>query len=168
MILHEYTKKDKENKNRLYVKLQCDHCGCEYERLKRFLVQTHGCSPKCLSWLKGERVLVTCAHCNLEHEKKKSQLNNSKSGLYFCSRKCKDEGQSYLEEIQPDHYGLGNGKYDYRQRALNYYGPKCNSCGYSANLAAIEVHHKDKNRDNNEINNLEVLCANCHAIHHRG
>ena len=31
---------------------------------------------------------------------------------------------------------------------------------------SIIVYHKDTNRENNDISNLEVLCANCHAIEH--
>jgi len=71
-----------------------------------------------------------------------------------------------MPEIQPNHYGTGNGESSYRRLALLEYGYKCQKCGYEANKAAIEVHHKDHNRENNTIENLEVLCANCHAIHH--
>jgi len=28
------------------------------------------------------------------------------------------------------------------------------------------VHHKDRNRENNEIENLELLCPNCHSEDH--
>lgn len=42
----------------------------------------------------------------------------------------------------------------------------CCRCGYE-NAEALEVHHKDRNRSNNEIDNLEVLCCNCHRLEHR-
>ncbi len=40
--------------------------------------------------------------------------------------------------------------------------------GYRQNehTCILVVHHKDKNRENNTIENLEVLCPNCHAIRH--
>ena len=41
----------------------------------------------------------------------------------------------------------------------------CERCGFD-HYAAIIVHHKDRDRDNNTLENLEVLCANCHAIEH--
>ena len=30
------------------------------------------------------------------------------------------------------------------------------------------LHHKDRDRHNNDISNLEILCSNCHAIEHWG
>jgi 5-methylcytosine-specific restriction endonuclease McrA len=43
----------------------------------------------------------------------------------------------------------------------------CNRCGYSAMPEILDVHHRDRDRTNNEPENLEVLCPNCHAIEHR-
>lgn len=42
---------------------------------------------------------------------------------------------------------------------------ECARCGYD-NALVMEVHHKDRNRGNNAIENLEVLCANCHRLEH--
>lgn len=39
----------------------------------------------------------------------------------------------------------------------------CNRCNSSKYLC---VHHKDRNRKNNEFNNLEILCKKCHQIEH--
>jgi hypothetical protein len=79
-----------------------------------------------------------------------------------CSRACSNT-----------HFRSGNnnpnwvdGNKTYRDRAIRTFGCKCQRCGYDANEAAIVVHHKDHSRENNDISNLEVLCANCHAIHH--
>lgn len=55
---------------------------------------------------------------------------------------------------------------NYREVAYNTYGKICNRCGYD-NVLALEVHHKDRNRENNSVDNLEVLCCNCHAIEHK-
>ena len=29
------------------------------------------------------------------------------------------------------------------------------------------VHHKDRDRNNSDISNLEILCANCHMKEHK-
>lgn len=66
----------------------------------------------------------------------------------------------------PPHYGLGNGTYNYRERALQAHGAKCNRCGYDKNVAGLAVHHIDHNRANNDLSNLEVICGTCHHIEH--
>lgn len=147
----------------------CDSCGVEFRKQKRLAEgapREHYCSLLCYNKdrISPDRVSLTCAHCSTTFTRAKSKLQSSKSGLYFCTRACKDTAQSYMPEIQPDHYGSGVG--EYRARALKAYGYVCNRCGYSENNAALVVHHKDHNRSNDNINNLEVLCANCHAIHH--
>lgn len=43
---------------------------------------------------------------------------------------------------------------------------KCECCGnteWMGKKIPLEVHHKDGNRFNNNIENLEILCPNCHA-----
>lgn len=42
-------------------------------------------------------------------------------------------------------------------------GEVCNKCGSNENL---EVHHKDKNPQNNVLENLKILCRHCHRIEH--
>ena len=44
---------------------------------------------------------------------------------------------------------------------------KCECCGrktWMGNPIPLELHHKDGNRDNNTIQNFELLCPNCHAF----
>ena len=44
---------------------------------------------------------------------------------------------------------------------------KCEICGYSEWLGQpipLELHHKDGNHYNNNLNNLQVICPNCHAL----
>ena len=46
-------------------------------------------------------------------------------------------------------------------------GHKCERCGrthWLGELIPLEVHHKDGDRRNNDLTNLELLCANCHAL----
>lgn len=99
--------------------------------------------------------------------KNKSKRANSKSGLYFCCRECKDQAQRIggIKEIMPLHYGEGHFA-DYRKLAIRNKSTVCERCNYDENIAAIVVHHKDRDRSNNSLENLEVLCANCHAIEH--
>lgn len=40
---------------------------------------------------------------------------------------------------------------------------KCEKCISSSDLL---VHHIDRNRRNNKIENLQILCTSCHAVVH--
>lgn len=166
-IIKEYVGKDTCNRNRTFVDVKCQICTNIFTRQKRQLnTEYHCCSAMCLNIAKGNSIELHCDHCGDLFIRAKSKLELSKSGKYFCSRKCKDTAQKYMIEIQPDHYGQITGHTTYREKAFKTYLPLCNRCGYS-NKEALEVHHKDRNRENNEISNLEILCANCHTIEHK-
>lgn len=54
-----------------------------------------------------------------------------------------------------------------RNRLLSegYFEPVCCCCGLSewmGNPIPLELHHKDGNKDNNSLDNLELRCPNCH------
>lgn len=165
MLLYEKIDLDTEKRKRVFNYYSCDYCGKEYRKQKRFAgsKQEHYCSTLCYN-NDNIRVTLTCAYCGTEFKRPPSKLQNSKSGLYFCSREHKDLAQSFIKEIQPDHYGTGK---SYRDKAFKEYGKVCQECGYD-NEHALEVHHIDKNRENNDISNLKVLCANCHTLIHKG
>ena len=46
---------------------------------------------------------------------------------------------------------------------------KCEICGFSEWMGKpipLELHHKDFNHYNNSLDNLQILCANCHMQAH--
>lgn len=50
-------------------------------------------------------------------------------------------------------------------KLLGQRGKKCERCNYSK-YQLLEVHHKNKDRKNNTLGNLELICPNCHAEEH--
>jgi len=50
-------------------------------------------------------------------------------------------------------------------RLLQQRGKKCGRCNYNK-YEILQVHHKDRNRSNNELENLELICPNCHLEEH--
>lgn len=51
-----------------------------------------------------------------------------------------------------------------------YFGKCCSKCGLSEWMGVelpLELHHKDNNHNNNSLDNLQILCPNCHAITHK-
>jgi predicted RNA-binding Zn-ribbon protein involved in translation (DUF1610 family) len=162
---------DSEGRNRLFNFYSCDCCGVEYKKQARLSVGSkyeHYCSVSCGNKdnINNTHIEFCCANCGIVFFRTKSKLKNSKHNIYFCSRACKDKGQSYITEIQPAHYNTGTGKSSYRSKALNNLPNVCAVCEYD-NVDALEVHHIDKDRQNNSLSNLLVLCANCHTLIHK-
>ena len=50
-------------------------------------------------------------------------------------------------------------------RLIEVRGIQCGRCGYSK-IEILHVHHKDRNRGNNNLDNLELICPNCHYEEH--
>lgn len=50
-------------------------------------------------------------------------------------------------------------------RLMKIRGKSCERCGYIRS-EIIQVHHKDRNNQNNELYNLELVCPNCHYEEH--
>ena len=53
----------------------------------------------------------------------------------------------------------------YRMKAIEQKGHECENCG---ERSEVEVHHRDKNHCNNDLDNLIVLCPECHNTVHNG
>lgn len=54
-----------------------------------------------------------------------------------------------------------------KDHLINEKGHQCECCNNHSWLEhpiQLEIHHKDGNRLNNEISNLQLLCPNCHAM----
>lgn len=106
--------------------------------------------------------------CSKSFYRSNSKLQNSRSGLQFCSRACKEKCQQIiggLEEIWPDHYGSKEEKY--RSKALSAHPHKCIDCSYSI-VSILEIHHLDRDRKNSDIDNLVIICPTHHKERHRG
>ena len=158
-----------------HILKNCLTCTKEFTAHLNDIKRGYGkfCSHSCSSIYAGKNKIkpisnVICALCKTDFYLSKSKKKRSKSGLYFCCRAHKDEAQCIggIKEIMPPHYG--NTLQDYRVVAfvINKKTKQCERCGYNAHEACIVVHHKDRDRKNNNITNLEILCANCHAIEH--
>ncbi len=82
-----------------------------------------------------------------------------------CSRACANKNRAGTR------YKIGSPKDKVKdQRALKLRllasrGKRCERCGYDKK-EILNVHHKDRDRKNNDLGNLELLCPNCHAEEH--
>lgn len=82
-----------------------------------------------------------------------------------CSRACANRNRTGIK------YKIGSPKDKVKdQRAVKLRliavrGTKCERCGYGR-VEILHVHHRDRNRNNNELENLELICPNCHYEEH--
>lgn len=114
-----------------------------------------------------------CIKCN-------NVITKKRKGLKFCSPKCRSAYNAYQWCLRKGKFkkpGVGSGGNQEGQNNHMYktgigsYSKKgfanlpniCNKCQSLENLL---VHHKDENRSNNELDNLEILCKRCHQKHH--
>ena len=82
-----------------------------------------------------------------------------------CSRSCANksrEGVRYKIGSPKDKAKLFRGL---KMQLLKERGDKCGRCNYNK-YEILQVHHKDRNRKNNNLENLELICPNCHYEEH--
>jgi len=79
-------------------------------------------------------------------------VNTPERGIYIIT----ELGKDVFEGLQEDW-----GTRFTRDELIAILGGKCEKCEVKKNL---EIHHVDKNRDNNARNNLKVLCKTCHHV----
>ena len=63
-------------------------------------------------------------------------------------------------------YYIGKTQYKYYTKARKFYGDICADCGWNKYPEVLQVHHINKNRKDNSIENLVVLCPTCHNTRH--
>jgi len=106
-----------------------------------------------------------CLFCD---EKLKNSYNK------FCNLKCFHDF-NHKEYIKRWLDGKENGRgaetvsAHVRKYLYEKNGEKCSRCGWKernnfTNRIPLHAHHKDGNWKNNVLNNLEILCPNCHSL----
>ena len=148
--------------------VQCKVCCKEYYTKPSWLKIGHGiyCSVKCRGLADRKGRQVDCHMCGTTIYKPLQELKRSKSKKYFCSTKCSLSwiNSSHFEENSVNWKG---GRYCYKN-IMKRKGEKyeCKLCG-KKDHRILAVHHIDKNRLNNDRENLAWLCYNCHfLVHH--
>jgi hypothetical protein len=136
----------------------CKQCHKEFEAKE----QTRSfCSQSCAATHNNigriRRVLKYCLNCS-------NVLTNNKK--VYCNNTCQ---QSAQKKVKIDS-GLEKCSSQFIRRfLLEKHGSKCMKCGWcevnkSTGKVPIELNHIDGNSQNNEMDNLELLCPNCHSL----
>lgn len=99
-------------------------------------------------WVKMSKTKIfICEYC------KKEFKDNPHKERRFCCGSCK---ASCLNKIYHFKSGIGIYRKFIKKK-------KCEKCG---NNEKLMIHHKNHNRFDNSLNNLQVLCFRCHTLEH--
>lgn len=82
-----------------------------------------------------------------------------------CSRVCSNKNRIGIKYLQNRPRDKVKSIRRIKVRLLEIRGAVCERCGYSK-PEILQVHHKDRNRTNNDFVNLELICPNCHYEEH--
>ena len=146
---------------------KCQVCKKEFKTKPSIVARGFGkyCSPKChkLGLRKGKE--VECFLCGKLSYKSKVSLGRSKSGKFFCSKSCQTKWRNQ-EFVGSKHANWTGGRYSYRSVLTRNKVPKIFFLCKTKDVRVMAVHHKDRNRKNNKVENLVWLCHNCHHLVH--
>lgn len=155
------------------MEINCDYCGKIFKKATNKVNESRNkgwklyCSEECRKRARNKKVQCFCANCGTELWRNPSELK-SKHGNTFCSKSCAcsyNNSHFRMEDNNPNWNG-GSDK-TYRIIAFKNYEHKCVLCGFNISQA-LQVHHIDCNRKNNVLDNLIILCTNCHCLVHYG
>lgn len=82
-----------------------------------------------------------------------------------CSRACANKNRAGMRYTRNQPRDKVRTQRAVKVRLLKQRGGQCERCSYSK-VEILEMHHKDRNRNNNSLANLELICPNCHAEEH--
>jgi hypothetical protein len=147
---------------------QCNECGKGFETrvfidgIKRDLYKRSkclDCMPFGSTRLTPDKMVVnTCLGCG----------NRIHHSYKYCDNSCQQK-HSRDEKVMLLLSGV-NVSWDLRtikNVLIYYFKHHCFHCkleNWMGKLIPLEVHHIDGNPSNNIINNLDLICPNCHAL----
>lgn len=112
--------------------------------------------------------IVRCINCGKEFKPYKTSRDK------YCSMKCSGE-YIYKQNIKKWLNGeiSGSKKYGYsdfvREYLFRLHNNRCQICGWgeknkTTNKIPLQIHHIDGDCLNNRLDNLQLLCPNCHSL----
>ena len=170
---------------------QCNHCQSEFSVANYRKDSALYCSRKCLALASRSKFTTKCEVCETIFTHISSRANKAK----YCGTKCYNKAQRDRGSVEytcahcaKKFNGAPSHKRKYCSRGCvnkakkSDWAPKfttvrkqmlrrglineCQKCGFNSAPHILGVHHKDRNRNNNKMDNLEVLCPNCHSLEH--
>ncbi len=139
--------------NKIFIQPLCRG----YLRSSSLFKKRKFCSKTCSGISRRKDYNKTCYYCNKSILRLRGKSGKLKSITKFCSNTCMGLGRVLKIDV-------GNSQNSVRAKRMMAYIKECNKCGSKEKL---HVHHKDRNRKNNEKKNLTKLCHKCHYELHK-
>ena len=137
------------------------HCGKTFEthRARNAHQIAHKDRPERYSTSRKKvQKLYSCQYCSKEFEHSNSRKNK------FCSVDCFSKNQWENVSIPNIEQGLGG---NYKRYLRETRGDICSECGqtplWNNKPLVLQLDHIDGDSDNNSLDNLRLLCPNCHT-----
>ena len=152
----------------------CKACGSEFYVSKYRLETAKFCCLDCQNHKQYEKSKFTCFYCKENFEDSPCREGKRK----FCSIECHNSHQTSRRVCQKEARRLGianarakgivgNSGPAIRKYAFSSKEKKCQICGFNEYECCLDVHHIDKDSNNNLLENLAILCVMCHRKVHR-
>ena len=170
--------KERENEYYKNPKL-CLHCGkpipYKGHKEKKFCGKSCSASYNNAKRVKEEQTVRYCKYCGKVIIRKNGDSWKDYRNRKYCCYECyrKDYFYSFIEKWkkgEADGSAPSGGISDtIRKYILDKYHNQCALCGWKkinpyTNMIPLEIHHIDGNSDNNNEDNLILLCPCCHSL----
>lgn len=140
---------------KLWKNITCVRCSKEFQVPPHRAGTAKYCSVVCKDG-RSQDNWIPCEVCGTVYYRPRSRLGETKC----CSIACRGILQRTNQPPPTDIPGVK--KWLKRRNMI----VECEDCGYNDRPEILVVHHRDRNRINNNLFNLAILCPNCHAIEH--
>jgi hypothetical protein len=136
---------------RLFISKVCSICNSSFEPTSGRQLRCHPCKFLVESTRKEPKEKITkpeylkiCQFCS-------NNFNTRRNFQVYCSRVCSRK----KNKAKPSD----------RARSIKTRIGSCEACGHS-NILSLQTHHINNATRSDSIDNLMVLCANCHTAYH--
>lgn len=144
-----------------FKKIEKKFCLACDDEIKKFGIKF--CSQKCAAThnnkLRKKNIFKKCLNCG-------NKINRK---LKFCNNKCQGSYKVKMTIKQIENGCTTLHSDTYKRYLIKKYGEKCMECGWNkinptTNKIPIQMEHIDGNSENNSVDNLKLLCPNCHSL----
>lgn len=134
--------------------MKCENCQSETKNSKF-------CSKSCAVTFNNknrDKRTSRCQNCNVE------LLGWRSARTKYCSRKCEYE---VAEKTRSEKILVGKLSANASKNYIRSHYDNCSVCGlgkeWNGKPITLQVDHIDGNSDNNTLENLRLICPNCHT-----